>query len=167
MGILGRYDPDGTYHPPFDENGEYIPNVVYEQITEDMTKQEFKDECDVNRIVARFEKTGLITHLAKGVPSYADVSQMGNYQEALNTVMAAEDWFMGLPASIRNEWNNDPAQLLDAMHDKDQHPRLIELGILEAAEGAVSPPVPPAPPADPPAPPAPPEPVPPAPAPPA
>lgn len=145
----------------------YEPILKYEQTTESMTKQEFKDECDINRIVARFEKTGLVNHLAQGVPQFADVSQMGDYRSALHTVMEAEEWFMGLPAKVRAQFRNDPAELLDAMHDQSRHAELIELGILEAAEGPPSPPAPPVPPAAPPEPAATPEPPPAAPTPPA
>lgn len=156
MGILGSYDQDGTYHPPFDEDGNYIPQTRYVQTTEDMAKQEFKEECDINRIVDRFAQSGLVTHLARGVPQFADVSEMGDYRSAIETVREAQEFFMGLPAKVRAEFNNDPAQLLDAAHNPEYWDRLIELGILEAAE---SPHAPPTPPPAAPAPPAPPEPA--------
>ena len=37
-----------------------------------MTKQSFKDECDINKIMAKFQKTGAIEHYAKHAPSYGD-----------------------------------------------------------------------------------------------
>lgn len=56
----------------------YVPITQYEQTTPSLTKQSFKDECDINQIVAKFEKTGLVNHLARGVPQFADVSEMGD-----------------------------------------------------------------------------------------
>ena len=68
---------------------------------EGRTKQAFKDECDVNQIMARYEKTGLITHLAKKQPVYLDVSEVGDYRDALEHVEQTREFFMGFPAKIR------------------------------------------------------------------
>lgn len=37
-----------------------------------MAQQHFKDECDVNNILRKYESTGLVTHVANGTPSYGD-----------------------------------------------------------------------------------------------
>ena len=39
-----------------------------------MTKQSFKDECDINKIMAKFQKTGALNHYAKHAPQYGDAS---------------------------------------------------------------------------------------------
>jgi len=80
-----------------------------------LTKQAFKDECDINNILRRYIKSRMLTHLAKGVPTYADVSDVGDYRTAIERVRAAEAEFMGLPAKVRAHFDNDPAAFLDWM----------------------------------------------------
>lgn len=103
---------------------------------ETLTKQSMAEQVDVNNIVARFRQTGLIEHLAKGSPRYLDVSEVGDYRSALEQVQTVGEFFAGLPAPIRAEFGNDPAQLLDAVYDPTQTERLIEIGIL-TPEGEV------------------------------
>lgn len=79
------------------------------------TRQSFKDECDVNKIISRFETTGVIQHLQQVQGRYADVSEVGSYHEAINLVMSVRNEFQALPAKLRAQFNNDPAQFLDAV----------------------------------------------------
>ena len=97
---------------------------------EGRTKQAFKDECDVNQIMARYEKTGLITHLAKKQPVYLDVSEVGDYRDALEHVEQTREFFMGFPAKVRAAFNNDPAEFLDSIHDPAKQDFLRELGLI-------------------------------------
>ena len=98
----------------------YTP-VVYTQWDADDqargpgAKQSFKDECDINNIVARYEKTGVLTHLNASQATYADVSELSGYQDALDKVEAARKLFMGLPSELRAQFDNDPAKYLDAL----------------------------------------------------
>lgn len=80
-----------------------------------MTQQQFKASADINNILKQFDRTGLITHVAKGTPLYLDVSEMPDYRTALDHVRQVEDHFMTLPSEIRARFNNDPALYLDAM----------------------------------------------------
>ncbi|AXL15429.1 internal scaffolding protein [Microviridae sp.] len=47
-----------------------------------LTKDSFKDECDVNRIVNRYAQTGLITHVQSGEPQYGDAPDQDLFQAA-------------------------------------------------------------------------------------
>lgn len=49
---------------------------------ENLTKQSFKDECDVNRIVRQFTKTGIVNHLARGKPQYGEMPDMSVHEAA-------------------------------------------------------------------------------------
>lgn len=92
------------------------------------TKQAMKDECDVNLIVARYVRDGLVTHLAKGQPRYLDVSEVGDYRSAIEQVRAVEDFFDALPAKVRAYFQNDPAAFLDTMSDPAKAVQLDKLG---------------------------------------
>lgn len=75
---------------------------------ESRTKQEFKDSCDINKIVDHFTKTGRLDGFRQAQGAYVDFEQLpGNYQESLNMINAARDAFMLLPAKARAHFDND------------------------------------------------------------
>lgn len=94
-----------------------------------MTCQSFKDECDVNRIVSSFEKTGVIPHGNTSSPMYGDFSTSFDYKEALELVMHAEESFASLPANVRLRFQNDPAAFLDFVNDPANSDELVKLGL--------------------------------------
>jgi len=46
-----------------------------------LTRQSFKDECDVNQIVKRYTETGMINHIPRTKPQYGDAPE-GDFLEA-------------------------------------------------------------------------------------
>jgi len=46
-----------------------------------LTRQSFKDECDVNQIVKRYTETGMINHIPRANPEYGDAPE-GDFLEA-------------------------------------------------------------------------------------
>lgn len=93
-----------------------------------MTKQSFKDECDINKIMARFQKTGAIDHYAAYAPQY-DVVTSTNLHEAMNIVADAETMFEELPSSLRKKFHNDPSEFLDFVQDENNLEEMRELGL--------------------------------------
>jgi len=81
------------------------------------TVQDEKDACDINKIVERFDRTGLVTHLAKGVPRMLDVSELGDFKSTADKVIAVEKWFEGLPAKVRQAFQNDARVMLERVND--------------------------------------------------
>lgn len=77
------------------------------------TKQSFKADCDINNILKRFDKTGVLTHMNQRQPLYIDASEMLSYRDALNQVAQVNQHFEDLPSAIRAEFDNDPALYLD------------------------------------------------------
>lgn len=100
---------------------------------EGMTRQSMQDECDINRIVARYEKTGMITHVVRESGVFADVSDVGDYREAIERVRRADEFFMRLPPLVRLEFGNDPAAFLDYVSKPENRADLESRGILEKA----------------------------------
>lgn len=98
------------------------------------TKQEFKDECDVNNIVKRFVRDGFVAHLNKGVPVFMDVSEIGDFRTAVDQVRAATKFFDNLPAKVRAKFGNDPARFLDEAGSLSRS-ELRELGLAELRKG--------------------------------
>lgn len=84
-------------------------------------KQSFADECNINKIMAKFQRTGVLVHYAKHAPQYQDVPAI-DYLEALNVVADASSMFEELPSTIRAKFENDPARFLEFV----QNPKNLE-----------------------------------------
>lgn len=109
-----------------------------------LTRQSMKNETDINRIVGRFQETGMLNHVASKTPVYADVSGVSDYREALEQVRQIDEFFMKLPAKVRARFENSPAGFLDFMSDAGNLEEARELGLVPVE------PVPPVPPVVPP-----------------
>ncbi len=100
------------------------------------TKQHFKHEVDINSIMSKYLKTGVMTQdaLSKRQATFADVSQMGDYKECHDKVIAARAAFMTLAPAVRSKFENNPAQILDFLADEANRDEAIELGIIPKPE---------------------------------
>lgn len=96
-----------------------------------LTHQSFRDECDINHIMKRYEKTGILDHVNKHQGAYGDFTQVASYQDALQVVSEAERMFLTLPARIRAEFDNDPGTFLQFATNPDNGERMVELGLAE------------------------------------
>lgn len=111
----------------------------------DMAKGWFKDECDINRIMARARRDRMVpTHLMRGQPRFMDVSEVGDYRSALEHLRRTDEYFRALPAKVREAFDNDPAIFLDAMDSPEGRERLVKAGLMEAPPKAEEPVPPPA-----------------------
>lgn len=106
-------------------------NVVESDFTEDLAQQQFKEECDINAILKRFQDTGMAPHDIRGPGQYGDFSDVADYQSALNAVQNAQEAFDSLPSSLRARFQHDPAQLLGFLQDDSNRPEAIALGLIE------------------------------------
>lgn len=97
---------------------------------EDRCKQAFKDECDINVIMRRYQSTGELTHVREAMPQYLDVTGF-DFQEAQNFVAHATSLFHELPSSVRSQFENDPAKLLDFVHDPKNAKEAVAMGFLD------------------------------------
>lgn len=93
-----------------------------------VTQQQFKDEVDVNNIVNKFDKTGVVTHLNNKTPRYGFAESL-DFKEAMDTVTDASESFDDLPANVREYFNNDPQAFLEGLNDPNHQQILSELGI--------------------------------------
>lgn len=100
--------------------------------TQGKTKQEFKEQCSVKNILDRYIKTGR-RPVVEGM-RYDDVSELLDYEAALNVVVRADQSFMELPSDIRLRFNNNPRELLDFIADEKNIDEARALGILAREE---------------------------------
>lgn len=96
-----------------------------------MAKQEFKSECDVNKIVQLYRQgSPMPVQVRSG--QFADVSEMPDYKTAVETVMEAEEIFGKMSMDVKNACGNTVAGFLDWVQDPDNKDQLIELGLMPA-----------------------------------
>lgn len=90
--------------------------------------QSFKNECDINRIMAKYQLSGAIDWVAKHEGQYGDVTGI-DFDRAMATIVKAQDMFADLPSSVRNRFQNNPAAFFDFMHDPGNAEEMIKLGL--------------------------------------
>ncbi|WNK12671.1 MAG: internal scaffolding protein [Microvirus sp.] len=103
-----------------------------------ITKQEFADDCNINKIVARCLKTGDWSPIAfkQALARFADVSNIGDYWSMREKVELADEAFFALPADVRARFSNDAGELLKFVADDKNYDEAVKLGIVPAPEPA-------------------------------
>ena len=124
MKFRNAYSPHMRVDLSFlDEEGNPLPS---------QTQQAFKQETDINYILRQYDKTGLITHVNKAAAQYGDFTEVNEYQESLNRVIAAQDAFMELPSAIRKQFGNDPGAFFEFATNPDNLDAMVKMGLAEA-----------------------------------
>lgn len=113
-----------------------------------LTKQAFADECNVNKIMERYELTGVLDDgKSVGGARHIDCTGLLSYQESLNVVMEAESSFMDLTAKVRSRFDNNPANMIEFLSNPANADEALALGLINgkspeatdvAPKGAVS-----------------------------
>lgn len=106
----GRTDDDG--------------NIVY------TTEQAHKDMCNVNNIIRKYDKTGLISHVSRIEAKFGDMTGI-DFKTMADTVAQTTSLFQNLPSNIRNRFENDPGKLLAFMEDPANRDEAISLGLIK------------------------------------
>lgn len=91
-------------------------------------KQSFKDECDINKIMAKFQRTGLIDHYAAHAPTYGDATPV-EYLDALQVIATANEMFAELPSSARKRFHNNPEEFLEFVQNPENLDECRKLGL--------------------------------------
>lgn len=117
------------------ENGSIRVQTIVEKDETGMpvseTQQQFKDDCDVNKILKAYNVTSMnqLPPPSKGV--FGDFSEIPSYQEMLHTVQASQEAFASLPSQMRLRFNNDPQELLSFLQDPRNTHEAVSLGLME------------------------------------
>ncbi len=97
-----------------------------------LTQQSFGNETNINRIMARYKKTGILhARVNANDPMYGDFGESLSYQDALNKINAAQNMFNALPSDIRSMFDNSTVKFLDFVQDPGNNDEMYELGLLE------------------------------------
>ena len=96
-----------------------------------MTEQHFKDECDINNIVAQYQATGVLPQ-GNREPLFGDFADFPqDLMSAQSYFDEAQARFMQLDAQLRKEFNNNPAELLAFIQNEANRDRAVELGLID------------------------------------
>ena len=93
-----------------------------------LTQQQFKEDSDINTIVNRFMKSGVLP-TPVNMPQYIDYEGVFDYQTAMNSIRAADETFMRMDAKVRARFNNSPQEFLAFFADPANIDEAIRLGL--------------------------------------
>lgn len=105
-----------------------------------LTLQSFKDESDINNIVRKYKKSGVLTHVTSEVAKLGDFADVPDFQTAMNLVTRAQQEFEQLPSVIRKRFSNDPSEFVDFINDENNRDEAIRLGLIKPSIIAKEPP---------------------------
>jgi len=100
-------------------------NILY------FTEQNHKQECDINSIIRKYDKNGLINHVSNIEAKFGDVTGI-EFQTAQNKVLEAKKMFGDLPSNIRKRFGNNPSELLSFLDDPGNRSEAETLGLIRA-----------------------------------
>lgn len=106
---------------------------------EGRTKQSFKDECDINNIMARYQKTGVLDFAGKHQAQYGDCTNI-EFQAGLDIISNAKKMFADLPSSVRRRFDNDPGEFLEFINDAGNREEAQRMGLLKESTPPTAPP---------------------------
>jgi len=96
--------------------------------TNSMTEQSHAKSCDINVIMQKYQKSGVLDHVNKHQENYGFCTS-ADLHESLNQIKTAQEMFDDLPSKARTKFNNDPAQFLDFVQDPENEAQLFDLGL--------------------------------------
>lgn len=116
----------------------YYTSFDDEKKAMDRTKQSFKDECDVNKIVDKYpdiysDKTvvkSIIDSIDANPDLFTDFDTDKTYQDALSVVQHAEDQFNALPVQIRDRFKYNPMEFLNYVADPANFEEMQRYGLV-------------------------------------
>jgi len=92
-----------------------------------MTEQHHAKTCNINYIVGKYQKTGLVDHVNRYEGTYGDVSG-ADFEKAMELVTEQKTIFAELPSSIRKHYKNDVVKYLAAVESDEgaaEHANLL------------------------------------------
>lgn len=93
-------------------------------------KPQFYKDCDINVIMKRYKKTGILGNpLLYRDGSYGDFSSGADFAEVMRKVKDVQNIFSELPSDVRSRFKNDPQNMLDFLVDPKNDDEAIKLGL--------------------------------------
>lgn len=100
------------------------------------TKQSFRERVNINSIISRYRKTGMLDQVAQNNGVFMDVSKYGDLHAAMQQIEEAKQAFLALPSDVRTRFGNDPAELVSFLQNDNNRAEAVELGLIDEAKVA-------------------------------
>jgi len=110
--------------------------VIAPSADDGMTQQHFKDQVDINNILAKYRRTGVVEHVKKARELYGDFTELGEYARDLDKVAKAQQTFEMMPAEIRNQFKNSIQGFFEFIGDEKNKDQCVKWGIFDAPKEA-------------------------------
>ena len=98
--------------------------------TPSLTKQSFKDETNVNNIMAKYLQTGLLDHVNNHQGNYDNFVSAPDYHTAMNRITAADQAFESMPSDLRARFQNSAPAFLEFVQNPENRDQMIDMGLL-------------------------------------
>ena len=108
---------------------------------ESMTKQSFAKELDVNNIIRKFNKTGILQKLTEFEGEYGDFDEY-DLRTAIEKVQKATEMFQEVPSKIRAQFDNNAGKFIEFATDEANLDQMREWGLAKPEKPAEKPPEP-------------------------
>lgn len=123
---------------------DFAPEIVRQNgkevdLSASLTRQEFAEECDINTIMARYEASGVVSHVNRSNPVFLDTTNYPGLQASMDLFREAALSFNALPATVRREFDNDPQKFVDFAADPANLDRMREWGLAEPVKAEPAP----------------------------
>lgn len=113
--------------------------VVFVNAGPSMTRQEFAAECDINVLMAHYEKNAVLPPTNRVDPQYFDASEVPDFRDALDIARQAQEAFSRVPAAARKELDNDVHKFVEYAQDEANLPQLRKWGLAEPEKAPIMP----------------------------
>lgn len=102
------------------------------------TKQSFKDQTDIHKILAKAQRTGTVSHINTYGEQYGEFADFDFLQAQLQ-IAKGREIFEALPSEVRTEFANEPANFFAFANDEKNTEKLSNLLPQIAEPGAFFP----------------------------
>lgn len=116
-----------TIRKPYDDH----PRLSKDFPNPSRTLQSMAKECDINVIMSKYWKNGLVTHVNAAKAQFADLPSDLDFKASMDLVLEATNSFQALPGQLRAKFDNDPAKFLAFVDDPSNIDELVTLGLAE------------------------------------
>lgn len=109
---------------------------------ETLTQQNFKDSCDINHMMKKYQKTGILGDPNRPMPRFGDFSGGSDFHEMNTKVVRAFQDFNDLPGKVKAYFRNDPGELIEFLADESNREEAIKLGLIDPKKEGLQEPTP-------------------------
>lgn len=96
-----------------------------------LVDQSHKNMCDINIIMERYRKTGMLPQFREKIPYFVDNTGIKSIEEAHELVNEANYLFEQIPSHIRKLMDNNPANLVDFIKNPENIDVCTKYGLIE------------------------------------